>query len=70
MFATDAEKKAAARKMKGLSLKGLKELGGAATYAVYYFANSKDPFGTKPGHGKPDRHRRSRWQGHNKRIGR
>jgi Zn-dependent M28 family amino/carboxypeptidase len=72
MFATDAEKKAAARKMKGLSLKGLKELGGAATYAVYYFANSKDPFGTKPaGHDKPNHPRRGqRWHGHNERVGR
>jgi Zn-dependent M28 family amino/carboxypeptidase len=73
MFATDAEKKAAARKMKGLSLKGLKELGGAATYAVYYFAQSKDPFGTNPPHGHtpPKWPRRGhRWHGEGHRIGR
>ncbi len=33
-FETPAEKKAAARKMKGGALKSLKELGSAATYAV------------------------------------
>jgi Zn-dependent M28 family amino/carboxypeptidase len=75
-FATDAEKKAAARKMKGGSLRALKELGSAATYAVWYFAQSKNPFGTKPGggHGKPNkpgkRGRGPRWHGHNHRIGR
>jgi hypothetical protein len=38
---------------------------------VYYFAQSKDPFGTKPGvHGKPDKPHRGRWQGHSRRLGR
>ena len=70
-FPTDAEKKAAARKMKGGSLRSLKELGGAATYALWYFATARDPFGTKPGHGKPSKPRRGhRWHGHDHRISR
>jgi hypothetical protein len=69
-FATPAERKAAARTMKGGALKSLKELGSAATYAVWYFAQSKDPFGTKPhGNHKPNKPRRGhRWQGHNKHV--
>ena len=54
-FPDDAAKKAAARKMKGGSLRSLKELGGAASYALWYFSTARDPFGTKPGHGKPKR---------------
>src|SRR3954469_19235366 len=53
VFPTPADKKAAARAMKGGSLRALKELGSAATYAVWYFAQSKDPFGTKPRGDKP-----------------
>ena len=44
----DAAKHAAQRKMAGGAIKSLSELSGAASYAVYYFAASKDPFGTKP----------------------
>ena len=44
----DAAKRAAQRKMAGGAIKSLSELSGAASYAVYYFAASKDPFGTKP----------------------
>jgi Zn-dependent M28 family amino/carboxypeptidase len=69
MFATTAEKKAAARKMRGGALRSLRELGSAATYAVWYFAQSRDPFGTKPRGNKNSNkgHRGQRWQGHNKR---
>jgi Zn-dependent M28 family amino/carboxypeptidase len=67
-FATPAEKKAAARAMKGGSLKSLKELGSAATYAVWYFAQSKDPFGTKPRGQKPNKGKRGqKFEGPNKR---
>ena len=44
----DAAKHAAQRKMAGGAIKSLDELSAAASYAVYYFAASKDPFGTKP----------------------
>ena len=60
---TDADKKAA---MAGGSLKSLKELGGAAAYAVWYFSTVRDPFGTKP---KPHKPRAHRWQGP-RRLGR
>jgi hypothetical protein len=72
MFATDAEKKAAAGKMRGGSLRALRELGGAATYAVWYFATARDAFGTKPGgHKPPTRPRHGhRWHGEGHRIGR
>ena len=59
----DAAKSADQRKMAGGAIKSLSELSAAANYAVYYFAASKDPFGTKPhkphkpGHGHE-------WQGH------
>ena len=67
-FPDDAAKKAAARKMKGGSLRAFKELGGAATYALWYFATARDPFGGKPHKpGKPNHHRR--WKGHNHRYG-
>src|SRR6478609_590862 len=39
--ATDAEKRAARRKMAGGSIKSLRELSAAAAYAVYHFADSK-----------------------------
>jgi Zn-dependent M28 family amino/carboxypeptidase len=70
-FATPAEKKAAARKMSGLALKSLKELSGAATYGVYYWAVSKDGFDTKPHGGKPPKpHKGRKWRGHGHRINR
>jgi hypothetical protein len=47
-FATPAEQKAAARKMKGGALRSLKELSGAASYGVYYWSMSKDGFDSKP----------------------
>jgi Zn-dependent M28 family amino/carboxypeptidase len=49
-------------KMAGGSLKSLKELGGAAAYAVWYFSTVRDPFGTKPKPHKPHRGHH-RWQG-------
>ena len=53
--------------MAGGALKSLSELSGAATYAVYYFAASKDPFGTKPH--KPHKPRRGHeWHGHGHRV--
>ena len=60
----DAAKAAAQRKMAGGAIKSLSELSGAASYAVYYFAASKDPFGI----GKPKKDNASRrgqgWHGH------
>jgi len=44
---TDAAKAAAQRAMAGGATKGLAELSGAASYAVYYFAASKNPFSAK-----------------------
>jgi Zn-dependent M28 family amino/carboxypeptidase len=49
-------------KMAGGSLKSLKELGGAAAYAVWYFSTVRDPFGTNPKPHKPHRGHH-RWQG-------
>ena len=56
-------------KMAGGSLKSLKELGGAAAYAVWYFSTVRDPFGTKPKPHKPH-HGNHRWGGHSHRLGR
>ena len=54
--------------MKGGALRSLKELAGAASYAVYYWAKSKDAFGTKPHGGKPSKWPpRHGWHGHNHR---
>ena len=66
----EAAKRAARKKMRGGALKSLRELSGGATYAVYYWAFSKDPFGTKPPTrpSKP-RHHRGGWNGHGHRIG-
>jgi Zn-dependent M28 family amino/carboxypeptidase len=64
-------RKAARKKMRGGSLRALKELSAGATYAVYYWAFSKDPFGTKPPkHEKPrgGRHHGG-WRGHAHRLG-
>jgi len=63
----DAAKRAARRKMAGGSLRSLKELSAGATYAVYYWAFSKDGFGT--GHPtKPEkpRHHPWHWRGHHR----
>jgi Zn-dependent M28 family amino/carboxypeptidase len=65
----DAAKAAAQRKMAGGAIKSLSELSGAASYAVYYFAASKDPFGSKPKKAKPSR-REQTWHGHNHRVNR
>ncbi len=64
--ATDADRRAAQRKMRGGARRGYREMAGAASYAVWYFARSRDPFGTKP-RPKP-RHRNHRWHGHNHRL--
>jgi Zn-dependent M28 family amino/carboxypeptidase len=82
-FDTDEERQAAQRKMIGNAQKGYVEMAGAAAYAVWYFAYTKDPFGTR---GKPHKsnhqrsrawkakarkrghHSRYRWEGPNKRI--
>lgn len=56
-------------KMAGGSLKSLKELGGAAAYAVWYFSTVRDPFGTKPKPHKPH-HGHHGWRGHDHRLGR
>jgi Zn-dependent M28 family amino/carboxypeptidase len=67
VFPDDAAKKAAARKMKGGALRSLKELSGAASYGVYYWAMSKDGFNSKPHGGKPPKPHKPRWRGHNHR---
>jgi hypothetical protein len=54
--------------MAGGALKSLGELSGAASYAVYYFAASKDPFGTKPHKRDEDARRGHDFQGPNTRI--
>ncbi|WP_374456749.1 M28 family metallopeptidase [Nocardioides sp.] len=43
----DAAKRAAQRAMAGGAIKSLTELSGAASYAVYYFGATKDPFSAK-----------------------
>ncbi len=43
----DAAKREAQRAMAGGALRSLKQLSGAASYAVYYFAASKNPFGSQ-----------------------
>jgi Zn-dependent M28 family amino/carboxypeptidase len=69
---TDADKRAARRKLAGGATRSLRELAAAAAYAVYHFAASKDAFGTKPGGHKPPKpgRRGHRWQGHGHRLGR
>jgi Zn-dependent M28 family amino/carboxypeptidase len=44
--ATEEQRRAAALKMAGGSLRGFKELAGAASYATWYFSHVRDPFGT------------------------
>ena len=70
--ATDAESAPPAARWPAASIKSLRELSAAAAYAVYYYADSKDAFGTKPGGHKPPKrpHRGGRWHGHGKRVGR
>jgi Zn-dependent M28 family amino/carboxypeptidase len=64
----EAAKRAAARKMSGGALRSLKELSAGATYAVYYWAFSKDGFGTsqptRPH--KPGKPHRGGWRGHHR----
>jgi Zn-dependent M28 family amino/carboxypeptidase len=42
---TDADKAAAAQKMRGGARRSFVELGAAAAYATWYFASVEDPFG-------------------------
>jgi Zn-dependent M28 family amino/carboxypeptidase len=71
VFPTPEAKKAAARKMSGGALKSLKELSGAATYGVYYWAMSRDGFDSTPHGGKPPKGSRDHgWQGHGRRTNR
>ena len=65
----DAAKRAAQRKMAGGSLKSLRELSGAASYGVYYFAASKNPFGAKP-HRATEVRSDYAWHGHGHRVSR
>jgi Zn-dependent M28 family amino/carboxypeptidase len=41
---TDAEKQAAANKMEGGALRGLNEMSDGASYAVWYFSSTKNPW--------------------------
>lgn len=43
---TDAEKQAAALKMRGGALKSLDQMSDAASYAVWFFSSARRPFGT------------------------
>lgn len=43
----DVARQAAQRAMAGGAIQGLSELAGAASYAVYYFGASRDPFSSK-----------------------
>ena len=70
---TEADKRAAQRAMAGGAIKSLTELSAAASYAVYYFAASKDPFGAKTH--KVDKARKAgkagpsyKWHGHGKPV--
>ena len=70
---TEAAKRAAQRAMAGGAIKSLTELSAAASYAVYYFAASKDPFGAKTH--KVDKARKAgkagpsyKWHGHGKPV--
>jgi hypothetical protein len=62
-----AAKRAAQRKMAGGAIKSLRQLSGAASYAVYYFGASKHPFGTRTHEVKKSRSHYV-WQGHEHRI--
>jgi hypothetical protein len=53
--------------MAGGAIKSLTELSGAASYAVYYFAASKDPFGTNPPKHNSSR-RGHEWHGHGHKV--
>jgi Zn-dependent M28 family amino/carboxypeptidase len=63
----DAAKHAAQREMAGGSLKSLRELSGAASYGVYYFGASKNPFGTKV-HKATKSRTDYKWHGHGQRL--
>lgn len=67
----EAAKRAAQREMAGGALRGLDEMSDAASYAVYYFGASRDPFGTRGHH--PDKARGKTkagdsypWRGHHR----
>ncbi|MDR7253966.1 Zn-dependent M28 family amino/carboxypeptidase [Nocardioides sp. BE266] len=70
----DAAKHAAQRAMAGGALKGLKELAGAASYAVYYFGASKDPFSAKVHKARKEARKVGKagpdfaWHGHGNRV--
>jgi hypothetical protein len=53
--------------MAGGAIKSLRQLSGAASYAVYYFGASKRPFGTTAHRAKQSRSDYV-WQGHEHRI--
>ena len=62
---TAEEAQAAARKMRGGALRGLNEMSDAASYAVWYFSSTRDPWGDATGHGakkskKAKKYRKSR----------
>lgn len=70
----DAAKRAAQRAMVGGSLKSLAELSAAASYGVYYFAASKDPFSAKVHKARKQARKAGRtgpdyaWRGHGNRV--
>lgn len=70
----DAAKRAAQRAMVGGSLKSLSELSAAASYGVYYFAASKDPFSAKVHKARKQVRKAGRtgpdyaWRGHGNRV--
>jgi Zn-dependent M28 family amino/carboxypeptidase len=66
--ATEAERRAAALKMAGGSLRGFKELAGAASYATWYFSSVRDPFGTTPAKHLHKRDRVLAPRGHERRV--
>ena len=65
----EAAKLEAQGKMAGGAIKSLNELSDAASYAVYYFAASKSPFGTKP-HKRTTSRQEHDWHGHGHPINR
>jgi Zn-dependent M28 family amino/carboxypeptidase len=62
---TDAEKQAAANAMRGGALRGLDEMSDAASYAVWYFSSTRDPFGDRQTKPRPNtKHSRFEHRGH------
>ena len=55
--------------MAGGSIKSLSELSGAASYAVYYFGASKDPFDARV-HRSTTSRPGFKWHGHDHRVSR